>query len=282
MFLSARRALEFSHNQDPKWTSNVIRSPHGRATGTPRASISLSSSRFRLRGHVNCAEWAEACLRGCPPCQRMRRTGRRPESPTARPVPCHRHQSLAHRGLNVIDRDDEGRILRRPVGLFREEAAIDRARLLRPALVRFGRRGNDIVAHLLPKHLCLPAKYVLVELRHALAVVVGHFEVNDRVHFAHDGPPCRLFETFEATRPRAPSEADQSSRTRASARPRGANRAFSIREFALCDWLPMQELPKSGRTRSREAPLGEKARLLRRCAPRNVNQFAPPVPLARE
>jgi hypothetical protein len=39
----------------------------------------------------------------------------------------------------------------------------------------------------------------LVELRHALAVVVGHFEVNDRVHFAHDGPPCRWFETFEET-----------------------------------------------------------------------------------
>ena len=95
MFLSARRALEFSHNQDPKWTSNVIRSPHGRATGTPRASISLSSSLFRLRGHVNCAEWAEACLRGCPPCQRMRRTGPRPESATARPGSCHRHQSLA-------------------------------------------------------------------------------------------------------------------------------------------------------------------------------------------
>jgi hypothetical protein len=25
----------------------------------------------------------------------------------------------------------------------------------------------------------------LVELRHALAVVVGHFKVNDRVHLAH-------------------------------------------------------------------------------------------------
>src|SRR6185295_2769496 len=75
--------------------------------------------------------------------------------------------------------------------------------LLRPALVRFGCRGEDIVAHLLSKHLCLPAKYVLVELRHALAVVVGHFEVNDRVHFAHGDPPCRLFETFEATLPRA-------------------------------------------------------------------------------
>jgi hypothetical protein len=60
--------------------------------------------------------------------------------------------------------------------------------LLRAALVRFGGRGNDIVAHLLPKHLRLPAKSVLVKLRHALAIVVGHFEVCDRVHFAHVVP----------------------------------------------------------------------------------------------
>src|SRR5215469_16047260 len=145
-------------------------------------------------------------------------------------------------------------------------------------LVRFSCRGNDIVAHLLPKHLCLPAKYVLVELRHALTVVVGHFEVNDRVHFAHDGPPCRLFETFEATPPRALSQPDQSPLPeRAPALDRLGESSLSIREFALCDWLPMQDLPKSGHTRSREAPFGEKARLLRRWAPRNVNQFAPPV-----
>src|SRR5262249_37367624 len=83
-------------------------------------------------------------------------------------------------------------MLSRPVRLSRVEAAIDRAWLLRTALISFGRRGNDIVAHLLPKHPRLPAKRLLVELRHALAVVVGHFEVNDRVHFAHGCPPCRL------------------------------------------------------------------------------------------
>src|SRR5262249_53875733 len=48
--------------------------------------------------------------------------------------------------------------------------------------------GKDIVAHLLPQHLRLPAKCVLIELRHALAIVVGNFEVYDRVRFAHDGP----------------------------------------------------------------------------------------------
>src|SRR5215470_16488208 len=88
--------------------------------------------------------------------------------------------------------------------------------------------------------------------------------------------------TFEAT-PRALSQPDQSSLPeRAPALDRLGESSLSIREFALCDWLPMQDLPKSGHTRSREAPFGEKARLLRRWAPRNVNQFAPPVPLARE
>ena len=52
-------------------------------------------------------------------------------------------------------------------------------------------------ADLLPQHLDLPAKRVLVELRHALAVVIGHFEVNERIYFAREGPPCRWFETFE-------------------------------------------------------------------------------------
>src|SRR5262249_15610385 len=79
--------------------------------------------------------------------------------------------------------------------LYREEAAIYCARSLGTALISFGRRGNDILAHLLPKHPRLPAKRVPVELRHALAVVVGHFEVYDRVHFAHDCPPCRLSDT---------------------------------------------------------------------------------------
>src|SRR4029077_15555467 len=75
----------------------------------------------------------------------------------------------------------------RPVGLPRKKAAIDRAWPLGAALVRLGCRGKDIVAHFLPEHLRLPAKYVFIELRHAFAVVVGHFEVNHRVHTAHDG-----------------------------------------------------------------------------------------------
>jgi hypothetical protein len=71
-----------------------------------------------------------------------------------------------------------------------------------------------------------------------------------------------LFETFEATPPRALSRSPfQNARQRSTA---WGESSLSIREFALCDWLPMQDLPKSGRTRSREAPLGEKAGLLRR------------------
>src|SRR5262245_65515082 len=129
-------------------------------------------------------------------------------------------------------------MLHRPVRLSRVEAAVDRAWLLGTAFIRFGCRGEDIVAHLLTQHSRLPAKYVLVELRHALAVVVGHLEVNDRVHFAHDGPPCRLFETFEVTPPRALSQPDQFPLPeRASARPPGGESSLSLREFALCDWL---------------------------------------------
>jgi hypothetical protein len=79
-----------------------------------------------------------------------------------------------------------------------------------------------------------------------------------------------LFETFEATPPRArhspANSAFQNARQGSTA---WGESSLSIREFALCDWLPMQDLPKSGRTRSREAALGEKAELLRRCAPRN-------------
>jgi hypothetical protein len=45
----------------------------------------------------------------------------------------------------------------------------------------------------------LPAERLLVKLRHALAVVVGHFEVNDGVHFAHGCSPCGLGEAFKAT-----------------------------------------------------------------------------------
>src|SRR5262245_47773399 len=82
-------------------------------------------------------------------------------------------------------------MLRRPVGLSREEATIYCARSFGTALISFGGRGNDIVAHLLAQHSLLPAKRISIEIRHALAVVVRHFEVNDRIHLGHDRAPCR-------------------------------------------------------------------------------------------
>src|SRR5215470_8696558 len=97
---------------------------------------------------------------------------------------------ISHRGLNVINRNDDGRVLRRPVGLLREEAAIDRTGLLwAVAFVRFSCPGKNIVAHILAKRLRLPTKSALIELRHALAVVVRHFEVNNRTHLGHDHSP---------------------------------------------------------------------------------------------
>ena len=48
-------------------------------------------------------------------------------------------------------------MLRRPLGLSREEAAIYFAWSLGTGLISFGRRGNDIVAHLLPSiRVCQP------------------------------------------------------------------------------------------------------------------------------
>src|SRR5215510_9487975 len=61
-------------------------------------------------------------------------------------------------------------MLCRPVRFSLVEAAVDCAGSLGTALIRFGCRGKDIVAHLLTKHPSLPSKRVAVELRHALAV----------------------------------------------------------------------------------------------------------------
>src|SRR5262245_36868996 len=118
-------------------------------------------------------------------------------------------------------------MLRRPVRPFREEAAIDRAWLLGASPVGFGRRGKNIVAHLFAKHLRLPAERGLIELRHARPVVVGHFEVNDRVHFAHDGPPCRWIERF-VSKARDPYARFPERAMWASRRSRGCRRPASM------------------------------------------------------
>src|SRR5437868_1510285 len=67
-------------------------------------------------------------------------------------------RDLPDRLVDIVHRDDDGRMLRRPIRLPREEAAVDRAGLLRSAVARFRRRGENVIAHLLTEHLRLPAK----------------------------------------------------------------------------------------------------------------------------
>src|SRR5262245_16328450 len=73
-------------------------------------------------------------------------------------------------------------MLRGPIGLPREKAPVDRPCLLGAALVGLCCVGKDVVAHVLPKHLRLPAERSLIEFRHPLAVVVRHFKVHDGIH----------------------------------------------------------------------------------------------------
>src|SRR5262249_45232084 len=62
------------------------------------------------------------------------------------------------------------------------EPAVDRAGLLRAALVGFRGRRQDVVAHDFAEHLHLPAKCGLVKLCDSLRIVVRHLEVNHRIH----------------------------------------------------------------------------------------------------
>src|SRR5262245_21808466 len=92
---------------------------------------------------------------------------------------------LPTRALDVINRDDERRMLRRLVGLSRVETTIDCTRSPGTALIGVSRHRKDVIVHLLTKHPGLPSKGLAVKFRHALAIVVRHFEVNDGVHLDH-------------------------------------------------------------------------------------------------
>src|SRR6185295_3621535 len=63
-----------------------------------------------------------------------------------------------------------------------EKAAIDRAGGFWSPVVGRGSGRDDVVAHLLTQQLRLPAECGPIKLRHTLAIVVGHLEVNDRIH----------------------------------------------------------------------------------------------------
>src|SRR5262249_60245852 len=63
-----------------------------------------------------------------------------------------------HRGFDVIDPDDDRRVLRRPVGLLREQSAIDGAGGSTRLYIRLGRSDEYVVAHVRAEHLRLPAE----------------------------------------------------------------------------------------------------------------------------
>jgi hypothetical protein len=84
---------------------------------------------------------------------------------------------------DLVHRYHHRGILRRPVWLLFEEAAVDRAGSGRTTVIADRRRrGEHIVAHFLTQYLCLPAEGLLIEARDARFVLVRHFEVDDGIH----------------------------------------------------------------------------------------------------
>src|SRR5262249_13988104 len=92
-----------------------------------------------------------------------------------------------HRRFDVIHPDDDRRVLRRPVGLLREESAIDGAGGSTRLYIRLGSGDEHIVAHIGAEHLRLPAESLFVKPRHASSIFRRHFKVNDGAHRDHDG-----------------------------------------------------------------------------------------------
>ena len=66
---------------------------------------------------------------------------------------------LLYRFFYIAHRDNDGRILRGPIGFFREKPTVNRAGLLWTALAGFGSGCKDVIAHIFAKHLRLPAEY---------------------------------------------------------------------------------------------------------------------------
>src|SRR6185369_9273686 len=88
-----------------------------------------------------------------------------------------------HGLLYVPDPDNDGRILRRPIGLLGKEPAVDGAGHFRTALRPGFRRGrHHIVPHLFAHALHLPAEGGLVKRGQSLLIFEGHFKVYYRVH----------------------------------------------------------------------------------------------------
>src|SRR5439155_18014193 len=69
-----------------------------------------------------------------------------------------RGRHFPHPFSDVVHRDDDGRLLQRPIRLPREEAAVDRAGRSRTLLVGFRGRREHVISHVLAEHLRLPAR----------------------------------------------------------------------------------------------------------------------------
>src|SRR5262249_17206377 len=92
---------------------------------------------------------AVTCLHGCPRCRKTKHTGnlhRLTENLTAL------FPDALHRGFDVIHPDDDGRVLRRPVGLLWEKSAIDSAGGSTRLYIRLGRSDEYVVAHVRAEH----------------------------------------------------------------------------------------------------------------------------------
>ena len=60
--------------------------------------------------------------------------------------------------LDIFHRNNDRGVLRRPIGSFREKAAVNRAGLFGAFRIGFSGRGKNVVAHILIKQLRLPTK----------------------------------------------------------------------------------------------------------------------------
>src|SRR5262245_43202969 len=59
---------------------------------------------------------------------------------------------------DIFHCNNDGWVLRRPIGLFREKAAVNRARSFWAFRIGFRGRCKNVVAHILTKRLRLPTK----------------------------------------------------------------------------------------------------------------------------
>src|SRR5215475_13832817 len=62
------------------------------------------------------------------------------------------------RVCDIFHRNNDGWVLRWPIGLFRKKAAVNRTGFFGALLIGFSGRGKNVVTHILIKQLRLPTK----------------------------------------------------------------------------------------------------------------------------